>query len=244
MTAMSAEVLSKLSAAAMYGVSSLLIMFVNKFALTVYGFPSFTALGLVQCIATVALLAILKLFKVIKFPDFEMSVLRRLFPLPLFFILNVLAGLGGTQRINVSDDCFSVLVGFGRAPSWHFAGCYVHCTSPVQHSHHAVPKLVHPESVRCIFSVRFCLLFRFRGMSLSSRRGSSALTKYSIFLMVLGAVIAAAFDLTFDLVGVMYVLANDVLTSLVGVLMEKKMDAKDFNSGASCSTTPCSRAPS
>lgn len=62
--------------------------------------------------------------------------------------------------------------------------------------------------------------------------------------MVLGAVIAAAFDLTFDLVGVMYVLANDVLTSLVGVLMEKKMDAKDFNSGASCSTTPCSRAPS
>ena len=48
--------------------------------------------------------------------------------------------------------------------------------------------------------------------------------------MVFGAVIAAAFDLTFDMIGVMYVLANDVLTSLVGVLMEKKMDAKDFNS--------------
>jgi solute carrier family 35 len=48
--------------------------------------------------------------------------------------------------------------------------------------------------------------------------------------MVFGAVIAAFFDLTFDLIGVMYVLANDVLTSLVGVYMEKKMDAKEFNS--------------
>lgn len=48
--------------------------------------------------------------------------------------------------------------------------------------------------------------------------------------MVFGAVVAAAFDLTFDFIGVLYVLANDVLTSLVGVLMEKKMDAKDFNS--------------
>jgi solute carrier family 35 len=56
------------------------------------------------------------------------------------------------------------------------------------------------------------------------------MTKYSIFLMVFGAVIAAFFDLTFDLIGVMYVLANDVLTSLVGVYMEKKMDAKEFNS--------------
>lgn len=48
--------------------------------------------------------------------------------------------------------------------------------------------------------------------------------------MVLGAVVAALYDLQLDFIGVMYVLANDVLTSLVGVLMEKKMDAKDINS--------------
>ena len=38
------------------------------------------------------------------------------------------------------------------------------------------------------------------------------------------------YDLAFDWLGVAYVLANDVFTSLVGVLMEKKMDAKELNS--------------
>ena len=98
---MDANTVAKLSAASMYGLSSLLIMFVNKFALTVYGFPSFTALGLAQCVATVLLVAGLKAFKVVKSPEFDASVARRLFPLPIFFILNVLSGLGGTKRINV-----------------------------------------------------------------------------------------------------------------------------------------------
>ena len=98
---MNPEVFAKLSAAGMYGAASVLIMFVNKFALTVYGFPSFTALGLAQCVATVTAVYLMKLFKVIKFPDFDSSVIQKLFPLPIFFILNLLSGLGGTKRINV-----------------------------------------------------------------------------------------------------------------------------------------------
>lgn len=105
-----AELAAKLTAAAAYGTSSLLIMFVNKFTLTVYGFPSFTALGLIQCVATVTLLAVLKLVGVIKFPDFDQSILKKLFPLPIFFILNVLAGLGGTKRINVRGRNGAVVV--------------------------------------------------------------------------------------------------------------------------------------
>ena len=37
----------------------------------------------------------------INFPDFDRGVVRKLFPLPIFFILNLLSGLGGTKRINV-----------------------------------------------------------------------------------------------------------------------------------------------
>ena len=36
-----------------------------------------------------------------------------------------------------------------------------------------------------------------------------------------------------------YVLANDVFTSLVGVLMEKKMDAKELNSWGLMYAEPC-----
>jgi solute carrier family 35 protein len=106
---MNPEVLAKLSAAGMYGAASVLIMFVNKFALTVYGFPSFTALGLAQCVATVAAVYLMKLFRVIKFPDFDPSVIQKLFPLPIFFILNLLSGLGGTKRINVSRSRAAVV---------------------------------------------------------------------------------------------------------------------------------------
>lgn len=96
---------AKLTAAGMYGVSSILIMFVNKFTLTVFAFPSFTALGLAQCIATVVLIAGLKTGGVVNYPDFDASVAKKLFPLPIFFILNVLSGLGGTKRINVTAIC-------------------------------------------------------------------------------------------------------------------------------------------
>ena len=44
--------LAKLTAALAYGLASLLIMFVNKFTLTVFSFPSFTFLALAQCIAS------------------------------------------------------------------------------------------------------------------------------------------------------------------------------------------------
>ena len=47
------------------------------------------------------------------------------------------------------------------------------------------------------------------------------------------------YDLAFDWLGVGYVLANDVFTSLVGVLMEKKMDAKELNSWGLMYAEPC-----
>ena len=93
--------IAKLTAALFYGVASLLIMFVNKFALTVYSFPSFTYLAFAQCVATVVVIRVMKAAGVVQFPDFDRSVIRKLFPLPIFFMLNVLSGLGGTKRINV-----------------------------------------------------------------------------------------------------------------------------------------------
>lgn len=61
------------------------------------------------------------------------------------------------------------------------------------------------------------------------KRGSLFMTKVSVAMMILGAVVAAASDLTFDAVGFAMVLANDLFTAAVGVTLEKKLDAKDLN---------------
>jgi len=151
----------------------------------VYAFPSFTFLAFAQCVATAVVIYIMKLAGVVSFPDFDRSVLGKLFPLPIFFMLNVLSGLGGTKRINVA--MFTVLRRF---------------------------------------NIPITLLLNRILLS----RGSNGAVKFSIFLMVLGALVAAGYDLTFDWIGVAFVLANDLFTSLVGVLMEKKMDAKELNS--------------
>jgi prepilin signal peptidase PulO-like enzyme (type II secretory pathway) len=142
---MSSAAAAKLSAALFYGIASLLIMFVNKFALTVYSFPSFTFLGFAQCAATVVVLRLLKACSIISFPDLDTMVLRKLFPLPIFFMLNMVSGLGGTQRINVGAACRVRGVGGRRlncrAPvvvscaarvsrRWPCLRCFVDSTSP------------------------------------------------------------------------------------------------------------------
>lgn len=51
--------------------------------------------------ATLLVLSFGKLFRIIKYPGFSTDVFRKIWPLPLFYIGNMLFGLGGTQELSL-----------------------------------------------------------------------------------------------------------------------------------------------
>jgi len=92
---------ARVGSAIFYGLASFMIMVVNKHVLTVHKFPSFQILGLGQMTATILVLSIGKWSKVIAFPGLSKDTLRKIWPLPLFYIGNMLFGLGGTQELSL-----------------------------------------------------------------------------------------------------------------------------------------------
>lgn len=97
----------KFLSAVFYAGSSFLITVVNKTVLTSYRFPSFLCLGIGQMAVALVVLHTAKKCKKIKYPDFDKSVLFKIFPLPLFFVGNHVTGLASTK--NMSLPMFTVL---------------------------------------------------------------------------------------------------------------------------------------
>jgi hypothetical protein len=95
------ELFARMGSALFYGISSFMIMVVNKHVLTVHKFPSFQVLGLGQMTATILILFIGKWFRIITFPTLTKDTFRKIWPLPLFYIGNMLFGLGGTQELSL-----------------------------------------------------------------------------------------------------------------------------------------------
>nr|CDP90802.1 BMA-SQV-7 [Brugia malayi] len=99
--------LIRVSTAVAYAVCSVLVVFINKVLLTNFRFPSFLIVGLGQMTATVIVLWFAALCNFVSVPAFDSSVPLNVFPLPIFYVLNLISGLGGTQRINL--PMFTVL---------------------------------------------------------------------------------------------------------------------------------------
>ncbi|XP_064625159.1 nucleotide sugar transporter SLC35D1-like [Lineus longissimus] len=102
-----ASVFKRLSAAGFYGISSFLIIIVNKVILTSYKFPSFQFLGIGQMGATVVVLFTAKHLNIVTFPRFEFDVIGKVMPLPVIFLANLVFGLGGTKKLSL--PMFTVL---------------------------------------------------------------------------------------------------------------------------------------
>ncbi|KAM9206539.1 nucleotide sugar transporter SLC35D2 [Dugong dugon] len=98
---------AKLLSALFYRTCSFLIVLVNKALLTTYGFPSPIVLGIGQMAATIMILYVSKLNKIIHFLDFDKKIAVKLFPLPLLYVGNHVTGLSSTSKLSL--PMFTVL---------------------------------------------------------------------------------------------------------------------------------------
>lgn len=164
-----------------YGLSSILIVFVNKILLTNLRFPSFLWVGVGQMFVTIFLLYLMRYFKIICFTNVKISFI---FPLPLFYAFNLFSGLGGTKIINL--PMFTVLRRF---------------------------------------SILMTMILEFFVFGIKP----TFAIKVSVFLMIFGSIVAAIYDLNFDVYGYFLILINNIFTAANGVYLKKKLELEDLN---------------
>lgn len=173
----------RIASAVFYGIASFLITVVNKTVLTTFMFPSFQVLALGQMISTIVVLYIAKKLKIIDFPDLEYSTFRKIWPLPVIYIGNMIFGLGGTKELSL--PMFTALRRF---------------------------------SILMTMIAEYYILNIIPSVSV----------QFSVYTMIVVAIIAASNDLAFNLHGYIMVLLNNFFTATNGVYMKKKLDSKEL----------------
>lgn len=148
--------------------------------LSIYQFPSFSFLAASQFFFTSVVILALKATGKVQVTPLSWEVLRVIAPLIAISLVNVLAGLGGTQRLNL--PMFTVLRRF---------------------------------------SILLTMLFE----AYAFRTSPSRAVRWSVFLMIFGALVAALSDLAFDLEGYAMIAVSNVFTALNGVVMKRTLVA-------------------
>jgi len=93
--------LHRLSTAGFYGLSSVLIIVINKSVLTVYSFPSSQVLAIGQMVFAIVLLGVLGAAGRVYLPPPNYATVRKIWPLPLLYCANLFSGLGGTKELSL-----------------------------------------------------------------------------------------------------------------------------------------------
>ncbi|VDN52130.1 unnamed protein product [Dracunculus medinensis] len=195
----------RIGSALSYALCSIFIVFVNKILLTNYRFPSFLCAAIGQMLATVIIIFFASCFHIITLPPFTLVVIRKIFPLPLFYGGNLISGLGGTQKIKqrkVNKNIFIVILLF----------------------------LIFFIFSLPMFTVlrRFSILMTMIMEYLILGTKASFAVRVSVAMMMLGSVVAALYDLTFDVYGYSLIMFNDLCTAANGVYMKRKLEAKEL----------------
>ena len=94
-------IFARVGSAVFYGSASFMITVLNKTVLTAFEFPSFQLLGVGQMLSTIILLFAAKKLRYIEFPNLEASTFRKIWPLPIIYIGNMIFGLGGTKQLSL-----------------------------------------------------------------------------------------------------------------------------------------------
>jgi solute carrier family 35 protein len=100
-TAPPASNLKGFAVAATYGIISISITFFNKAVLSVYNFPYSNTLTLGQMVTALVLMYLMKRFKYISYPDFNLTTAKATAPLAIWFSGMVVTGLGSLGYVNV-----------------------------------------------------------------------------------------------------------------------------------------------
>ena len=73
--------MKQVGASMFFGLTSIIIVVVNKMVLTTYHFPSFQVLGMGQMVTIIIVTRLAKSAEVVSFPDVSWRQIRKVFPL-------------------------------------------------------------------------------------------------------------------------------------------------------------------
>jgi hypothetical protein len=100
-TGVSSSGKDKLFSIIFYAISSLAVIFINKYILSVYDFPYFNFVAFLQFVSTSFIIGYLVLINRLDVPKISWSIFREVFPISLLFLGNVVCGLGSTRSLSL-----------------------------------------------------------------------------------------------------------------------------------------------